>query len=163
MKKVLIFTFSLICITYCHAQKVTEGNLTMLKDKRVNLIVDFSEGTIMGMDETAFAELEQDWEKDKADVLGRIVSNASSKCKNKMVLGKLSKADYSIRIIVRSVSNNGSFLCDGEVLDNAGLVLSRFNGVKGRGGKFGSKLNLIKDGAERTGNDLGSFLNSNVK
>ena len=51
-----------------------KGSFSALKDQsRVRLEVDFSEAEIHGMSEEAFARYETDWEKDKPEVVAKIV------------------------------------------------------------------------------------------
>jgi hypothetical protein len=49
------------------------------------------------------------------------------------------------------------------VLDSNGTILAKIVDLYGEGGTFGSKLNLIKDGAKSSGKKAGIFLKRELK
>ena len=165
MKKFyLIIVFVLMNISVLFAQRVTEGSLSPLKGQhKVNLEFDFSQAVMHGMDEEHFRTYEEDWDEDKPEAVGLLSGEAAKRCNNNFYLGQFSNTDFSIKIIVREISTQGSFRCDGALIDKEGKQLAFFTGFHGRGGKCGSKLNLIKDGAKRTGANIGNFFNSEFK
>jgi hypothetical protein len=56
------------------------------------------------------------------------------------------------------IDESGTIMSDFYLETASGEVLAVIENVKGKGGVFGTKLNLIKDGAEETGESLGEFI-----
>lgn len=163
MKKSAILSI-LACMAFVPAlaQQLESGSLKALKgEKQVNLKVDFV--SIHSMDEKSFGEYEQDWFKDKSEVLDIIADNANKKLKNVMTLGYSQKAKYTVTVIVNSINRKGNYECDAVVTDQDGGEIAKITGIKGKGGTFGTKLNLIKDGAGSTGKKVGEILKSELK
>ena len=48
------------------------------------------------------------------------------------------------------------------IVDHDGRTICRIDDIKGDGGRFGSRLNLLKDGAKSTGAKLGEFIADNM-
>ena len=139
MKKIIaaLLIFSAL-FTVANAQKVT-GTFAPLRDEaRVRMNIDFSEADIMGMSEEEFADFEKDWNHDKVDILAYLYENANDALNGAISVGNYKQeTEYTLDLVVRTVN--------------------------ARGGKIGTKLNLMKDGAKHTGKALGKFLLLNMK
>ena len=139
MKKIIaaLLIFSAL-FTVANAQKVT-GTFAPLRDEaRVRMNIDFSEADIMGMSEEEFADFEKDWNHDKVDILAYLYENANDALNGAISVGNYKQeTEYTLDLVVRTVN--------------------------ARGGKIGTKLNLMKDGAKHTGKALGKFLLQNMK
>ena len=162
MKKFfLTLVLLLATIASTSAQKVESGSLQALKDAgKVNLTFEFV--TIHSMDENSFGEYETDWFKDKPEVIGLFTDKANDTLKGLLTLGNFKNTDYTIHVIVNSISTKGNYNCDA-VLLKQGKEIAKITGITGRGGKIGTKLNLIKDGAQSTGKQLGKTLKKEIK
>lgn len=164
MKRIIVISILMfLFVNAAFTQVVTNGSLDVLKGQgRVNMQLDFSEASIMGMDEDAFANYEHDWIKDKDEVIALFVGEVLSNC-NSVVIGMFSNTEYTIKVNVLSINPKGDYYCTADVINKSGDVLVTINGIKEFGGRFGSKLNLIKDGAKHTGASFGRFLRKKLK
>ena len=73
------------------------------------------------------------------------------------------EADLTVRILVNTVSVKGDHSFEVQLLDKSGKVQGTISGLFGKGGMFGTKLNLIKDGAKSTGKRTGALLRKYIK
>ena len=164
MKKAFCLLLLMAIFIPSNAQRITFGSFSLLRDQiRVKLIVDFSEADIMGMTEQEFSEYEEDWEHDKVEIVSLFHNYANEKLKGRLMLGNYRQdTAFMLQLVVRTVDVRGNYDCDLYLLGNGEngekVVLAKAEGLSARGGKFGSKLNLMKDGAEHTGTELGRFL-----
>lgn len=165
MKKLLLsLLLTIASISSVSAQLLVEGSLTPLrKADRVNIKIDFSEAMIHGMSESAFAKYETDWEVDKPVIIGYFLSEARQKCGDLINLGSYENADCEIRVSVISINEKGNYVCEANVYDSEGTVIAKIKDISAKGGHFGTKLNLIKDGARHTGAAFGKFLKNRAK
>ena len=145
-----------------NAQTVSGSFRSIANEPRVGFMVDLSVADIMGMTEEQFAEYEPDWKKDKYEILSLISSSANKETNNAPRLGNYKDANYDLKLVIRSIDVKGNYDCD-IVLLKRDEVLAKGVGLYGKGGKFGTKLNLMKDGAENIGKMLGRFLNKNIR
>ena len=145
------------------AQKVS-GSFKPLQDlDRVKMVIDFSQADIMGMSEEEFYIYEEDWAKDKPEVLSLFFGYANKALKGNLILGNYNNDSYYLlALYIRSVNVKGDYDCDLSLLCE-GVEIARAIKIGAKGGKFGSKLNLMKDGAEHTGKALGQFLLGAIK
>lgn len=164
MKTKLLFILFLFGLTQvAFSQKVTSGSLKILKDQaRVNLEIDFSEASIHGMSEDDFAVYERDWNRDKEQIISHFRIEAAESC-DKVIIGPYPDAEYTIKVIVLRINTKGDFTCIGELRNKSGEVLASISGISDTGGRVGSKLNLIKDGAKHTGEKFGIFLRKQIR
>ncbi|MBO4447677.1 MAG: hypothetical protein J5764_06090 [Bacteroidales bacterium] len=161
MKKLIILSFLVLSAFALNAQSVTGSFQPIENEARVNLVIDLSATDIMGMTEEAFAEYEKDWKQDKKTILYLITSNANKMTDNNPRLGAYSDADYTIRLVIRAIDVKGNYDCD-VILEKGEDVIAKGIGLYSKGGKFGTKLNLMKDGAADTGKKLGRFISSQL-
>ena len=60
-------------------------------------------------------------------------------------------------ITITTVDSSGNYDCD-VVLEEKGKKVESIVGLRAKGGRFGSKLNLMGDGAQNVGKKLGKML-----
>lgn len=163
MKKTVTTLLILIaCMATANAQKVT-GSFAPLKDEaRVKMNIDFSEADIMGMSEEEFTVYETDWTHDKVEIISLFYTLANEAMNGALVVGNYKfETDYTLDLLVRTVDIRGNYDCDLILLqetENGLEEVAKAEGLYARGGLFGTKLNLMKDGARHTGDALGKFL-----
>jgi len=146
------------------SQTLVEGSLKSLKEAgKVTLNLDFSRAQIHGMSEEAFSKYEEDWEVDLPVIKGFFIAELSEQVKDYFLVDVYSKSNIIIHVIVASVSEKGNYVCNVDIMDNNGTRLACIENVAARGGRFGTKLNLIKDGARHTGTALGKFLKKKLR
>lgn len=161
MKRIFAVIVSLALVSFAFGQKVS-GTFKLLEDEgKAKVEVDFSKAFIHGMSEIEFSNYETDWEKDKPEIIGKFIGGLQAGVKSMAVLGNFS-SNAILRIEVLTISPKGDYMCDVILLVD-GNEVARINNIYGKGGKFGTKLNLIKDGAEHTGEAAGKLISKNRK
>ena len=145
MKKLVLLLFTLICSLSTMAQKLEQGSFAVLNGvKLVNTEMEFV--SVHGMSEADFSEYEKDWKEDKPQIVDFFITRANIPLEGLVILGSFPKAAYTLTL-----------------LDAGRSVLARLSGVCAKGGTWGTKLNLIKDGARHTGKKLGEALRAEIK
>ena len=151
MKK--IFVFATCCIMALIA------NARMFEAK---IVIDYSSAYIHGVDEKSFAKREEDWYKDKPDCNSLIIDGILEKAIPYLKINE--NADNTIKINVERINSQGGFYCNVVCTKTNGDVVFNIDNVYiKKGGSFGSKLNLIKDGASKIGSKLGSAIKKELK
>ena len=164
MKRILLTLAACLAAMITLQAQTTKGSFTVLNGTpRVRMVIDFSEADIHGMSEEEFAAYEEDWEIDKPDIIARFMTECNNKCRDTIYVGRYKDAPYEIKVIVHTISVKGDFDCDAFLLDTDGNELGSIVGIREKGGRVGSKLNLIKDGAEHTGALFGTLLQKAIK
>lgn len=163
MKKFFCVLALLALVIPSHAH-VMKGSFKALQgQQRVNFEVDYSESSIHGMSEEDFGDYETDWYKDKREVTAILINECNEKCRKEITVGRYDNAFYLIKVVVRSISTKGDFDFDAYLFDMEGNQLGSIENLWGKGGRFGTKLNLIKDGAESAGGALGAALRTAIR
>lgn len=144
------------------AQTVTGSFKELASFGKANIEINFSDASIHSMTEEDFAEYEQDWSKDKPGVIADFIDGVTDKLKGGLVVGTRLKTPFLLKVLVQNITTKGDYTCDVVVLNDEKEVAA-IKTVKADGGTFGSKLNLIKDGAEHTGEKLGKLLSREIK
>ena len=164
MKRIFatLLIFSAI-FTAANAQKINGSFASLREEARIQMNIDFSEADIMGMSEAEFTEYEEDWTHDKVQILNLFYENVNDALKGNLVVGNYKQeTDYTLDLVVRTVNSRGDYDCDlylyRNMDDGSQEFVAEALGVNARGGKIGTKLNLMKDGAKHTGKELGKFL-----
>ena len=164
MKRILatLLFFSAI-FTAANAQKINGSFAPLREEARVRMNIDFSEADIMGMSEDAFTDYERDWTHDKVQILSLFYENVNDALNGAFVVGNYNQGTgYTLDLVVRTVSARGDYDCDVYLYrnldDGSQEFVAEALGIYARGGKIGTKLNLMKDGAKHTGKALGKFL-----
>jgi hypothetical protein len=65
--------------------------------------------------------------------------------------------------VVTTISPKGDYSFVVQLIDKKGEIVGSIAGLFGKGGMFGTKLNLIKDGAKSTGKRAGALLRKYIK
>lgn len=157
----LIFIASLFSLTV-FAQQLERGSLLPLQsENRVNFTMDFL--SVHGMTEDDFSIYEKDWYKDKPGIVAKFLTYANKGLVNTLTLGHYPASRYTVKAVVNDINVQGDYLCDLIVVDSAENEIARINDIRGRGGVWGTKLNLIKDGAEHTGENFGLILRKFIR
>ena len=155
--------FLLCCISSVMYAQTTTGSFEELAScGKSNIEIDFSDVSIHGMQEDDFADVEKEWYDDKPEIIGYFISHVADKVDDELIIGTRLKTPFLIKVLVRSITKKGNFTCDVIVM-NEDKEIATIEGLKEDGGVFGSKLNLIKDGAKHTGEKLGKFLSREIK
>ncbi len=167
MKNIKLFlSVLLICVSFsASSQVVSIGSLDEVKDvQRFRFEADFSEAIIHGLSVSDFAIYEPDWDKDYDEILTEFVSAANEELiKVNQIIGINIDAEYTIRWKVLSINPKGNINSYVLIINCSGETIATISHVKADGGTFGSKLNLIKDGAEHTGKKFGKFVSKQIK
>ncbi|GEM_PF-2988729 len=149
------------------AEKSPWQDLSVLADvMNLNLVLDFSEATILHRDVSDFIATEPDWDTGIAEVEGRFMSTFNEGANwgsTPHKAGHYSDAEYTLVIKVTSVEDKGSeisgYVCIIDAVKQ--IVFSRdFNTEAGR---YGSVLNLMGDAMEEFGDDLGDTFGKYAK
>ena len=160
MKRILFIIFT--CLSLCsYAQmplstEVVTGSFEALYNKTANLEIEYVK--IHNRSEAEFAEYEKDWKVDKPYVEDLILQNANAALKKVCHLNFGKESDLTVRVVVTTISAKGDYSFVVQLLDKKGEIVGNITNLFGKGGIFGTKLNLIKDGAKSTGKKLGTIL-----
>ena len=160
MKRLLFVIFT--CLSLCsYAQmplstEVVTGSFEALYNKTANLEIEYIK--IHNRSEAEFAEYEKDWVVDKPEVEDLILQNANAALKNVCYLNFGKESDWTVKVVVTTISPKGDYSFVVQLIDKKGEIVGNITNLFGKGGIFGTKLNLIKDGAKSTGKKLGTIL-----
>ncbi len=146
------------------AQVVTVNKMSAVKPgSKINLVIDFSKATIMGMNETEFSNYEKDWKKDQPTIVGRFQKGVNNKLSDMLRVGSYPDSEYTMKVTVKTISDMGNVYCDVVIVDKNGTVIFSVNNVNGGSEPPilpGSKLARIKTWAYLTGRSLGNIIKS---
>ena len=165
MRRILFIIVA--CLSLCsYAQapfnnEVVTGSFAALNVKIANLDIVYEK--IHNMSEADFAEYEKDWNVDKPEIEGYILQKANTALNGSCYLKMGKEENLTVRIVVNTVSVKGDHSFEVLLVDKTEKVLGKLSGLFGKGGMFGTKLNLIKDGAKSTGKRAGALLKKYVK
>ncbi len=176
MKKIISLAAALLLTLCVNAQKVIfEGKAPSLKgEKKLNLVVDFSEMTIDDKNVADWLKARQAEQPEydaknelenelKPSVLEHVVDGVNSKLKSaKAYVVVNAKTDYTVVVKPLQIRRKGTNVNKCSVVDKNGNTLVVFE-VKGKGGTFGSMANLWGDGYKDSGKNLGKILADYVK
>ena len=148
MKRILfLLSFALMGVLNMAAQGRVQGSFAPLKgESRVNFDMVFM--NIHGMSEADFSTYETDWQKDKPEVVGIFTNDANRTLGDGLTIGHFPDAPYTLKVVL---------------LDAQQHEIARIDALKTRGGMWGTKLNLIKQGAESAGKACGKALKAALK
>lgn len=154
---ILYILFSIFVVLQSWGKSVNPDLASLAKLGKAKVEVDFSDASIHGMSEEDFQLLENDWMKDKPEVIATFLGGISDGLAGVLSLGSGFKTPFTVRVNVLTVSGQGDYTCDVDILKD-GKSIATIERVKADGGSWGSKLNLIKDGAKHTGEQVGRKL-----
>lgn len=130
------------------------------KQAFTNIKVNYTDASIHGLSEEDFSYIEPDWEKEKPTVLLKVISQLSDRLQGKLTFGLKRENSYTIVINVISVNSKGTHLSNVDIISPSGEVEASIQGVEGKGGTFGSAINLIGDGAKSTGKIIAKIISN---
>ncbi len=164
MKNLLLLaSFAMLCLG-ANAQKIVSGSLSPVKNaEKINFVVDYSKTSFNGKNEAAFSEYEEDWQKDKPEVIDYILAGVRDNLKGKISFGEFADAEYTLTIYPIEIERKGDTEAEATITDKQGNVICSMKDFEGEGGTFGTKLNLIKDGAKELGQNVGKFLKKQIR
>lgn len=160
MKRILFVIFA--CLSLCsYAQvpfntEVVTGSFSSLKGQSANLEIVFKK--IHGMTEAEFAEYEKDWNVDKPEIENYVLVEANKALRGQCRLREGKDEGLTVRLEVKSIGVKGDYDFYVLLLDKDKKELGTISNLFGKGGMFGTKLNLIKDGAKSSGKRMGTLL-----
>ena len=164
VKHCLMFVALFLGIQAASAQTLTQGSLDVLRgEEYVKVVVDYSNAIIMDMTEEEFAEYEEDWYKDQPAIMSKFIEEANEELGGRLRLSRTKDSNYILRWAVEWIDESGTIMSDFYLETADGEVIAVIKRVKGKGGAFGTKLYLIKEGAEETGESLGEFLKKQLR
>ena len=166
MYRIISFvTFFLFFLSGVNAQKITSGSFDCLKrGDKVRISVDYSKASIHGLTEDEFADYEMDWLQKKDEICSSFVAAADEKLNGRLYLGAFKDAVYEFKVNIIRVNTKGDTFAEAVLVTReSNEVMAKVEQLKASGGHFGSKLNLMKDGAEHTGELLGKLIRRKVK
>ena len=141
--------------------------MSMWTEKEINVTIDFSKANIHGKSEADFVYIQdvsstEDWtalwENEYKpslfhDLLGEYNTNMFD-YGYKVRFGNFENAKYQIRLVVTSILESGTTYLKVYVEQkDQQKILCSFS-ISGRGGAFGSMINLMGDGFKRAGKEL---------
>lgn len=149
----------ILCTFSCamSAQTITGSLKEFALFGKANIEVIFADASIHGMQEEDFAVVERDWYKDKPEIVYDFIGGVAEKLKDRFTIGTRLNTPYKIKAYVQNISKKGDYTCDAIFFKDE-MEIASIKSIKADGGTFGTKLNLIKDGAEHTGEKLGKML-----
>ena len=157
------FFLAMFCSVFM-AAAAQENNFSSVKPgSKINLVMDFSKASIMGMNETDFSNYEKDWNKDKPTILGRFQKGVNGKLGDFLKIGSYPDSPYTMKVEVKTVSDVGNIYCDVAITDKDGTILFSAKNVNGGAEPPllpGTKLAKIKAWAFLAGRSLGGIMKS---
>lgn len=148
----------------CYAQKLAEGSLDALKgESRMNVELDYSNAVLKGMSFKDYVAQEENWDKGVKEIKAKFVEEFNKSNKGKITAGSFDNTKYTLRIDAIKVEKRGTTTADAYIVDAEGKTVAKITKIEGEGGKWGTHLNLMGDGATNMGAILGKFFKSKVK
>lgn len=164
MKKLGAFILMGMMTAGCYAQKLVEGSLADLKNEsRMNIEMNYSNAVLKGMSFKDYVAQEENWNTGVKNIQAKFVEEFNKSNKGKITVGSFDNAKYTLRIDAIKVEKRGTTTADAVVVDAEGKTIAKISKIEGEGGKWGTHLNLMGDGATNMGAALGKFFKSKVK
>ena len=181
MRKLLFLSFTIVLglsipVDSLHAQTSKKEIRELLKslqnEKEINVIFDISNAMIEGQSEADFIDREvilygdgwiELWENEyKPSIYDEFLSEFISLMYEfgyNVRFGNFENAKYQIRLDVNNIKVSGHATINANIEERkTERVLYDFT-VKGRGGQYGTKVNLIGDGFRRAGKKMAIRMN----
>lgn len=150
-----LYLLTLLFFAFLSGASAQTGALNdLINSKNVNLSVDFSNASIHNLNEDDFAAYEPAYQPKKHEVISKLAEEFNDNKKIGFVLGYFPKALFTIKIEVISISLKGDVICNASVIDSHGCTMATISDIHGKGGSFGTKMNLMGDGFASTGKAL---------
>lgn len=146
------------------AQRVTEGSFRSLKgETTVQVAIDYSEAMIKGMTLEDYAVYEERWEQGKKEILVKFVDELNDRMQGRMVATISNKPRYLLVAHVVYVDGDGNTQGYITLQDANGKTVAKAVGFRGKGGKFGTHINLMGDGIESFAKSVWKFLSKECR
>ena len=166
MKKKMLFCLAILSFAFMSVfgQTRFSGSMELVKKAgSMNVKLDYSEAMIHGMTEEEYSIYEVDWNKDKPQVLQYLMSALQKQTVGYLFISPFKKAPFTMYVRVLSVDLKGNTYSEVTIVDEKNQEVASIHGMYADGGRFGTGLNLIKDGAEHTGYAIGRILKKELK
>lgn len=164
MKKYILSILFMSCFLLLHAQKITRGSFASLaKERRVSVIIDYSESKIDYVPFDVFLESEENWDSGYREILMKFVKAANQSGGGMTYSSKEEADSYKLVFKAKKVDRDGETSGSLVLLDKEGNIVGIADGFNANGGKFGSQMNLMGDAAERLGKKVARFIVFNLK
>ena len=106
---------------------------------------------------------DETWKNIQREWKGKCINEANEQLRRtNMFLGTFPKAQYSLIVHVEVLDKQGYIIASVDVVDTASMKKYAIISVKAPGGRFGSLVNLMGDGHEHLGEELGKTLRQKV-
>lgn len=158
MRKILLITLLVICPRLMDAQKLKNNGLSLPENGVIAVSFIYDQAMINYTSYSDFCERNTDFETDKFDAETRFIGtlndnfdkyNRFQKKFHKRKMSFFHKGDdipsIELILIPSSINNNGDFAGSAMITDNNGNTAVIEN-LHGKGGKWGSFVNLMGDG-----------------
>jgi len=176
MRKLLFLSFTIVLalslpVDSLYAQNSKKEIKELLKslknEKEIDVSITFSQAIIHGKSEADFVYIEdisseEDWitlwENEYKPGLFRVFLEAFNTYMfdvgYRVRFGSFEQSQYQIKLIVSSISENGSVLMSGYIRNRDQEATLCELTIIGNGGTFGTIINLMGDGFKRAGVDI---------
>lgn len=146
-----------------YGQKLVEGSLDQLKgEQKIKIEYNYNDAEIKGMTFSEYVAQEKNWETGNEEIRAKFIEEFNNASKGKI---KATKEDskYTLVLNISEVGRSGDAEGTACVKDSEGNVIVKIEKVRGEGGKWGTHINLMGDGAKSMGESLGKFFKSKMK
>lgn len=162
MRKIFAFLLLVMFSTVMFAQDISGSLEKLARAGEAKLVVDYSGASIHGMTEEDFAKYEKHWYKDEPVVAAMFHSSFIDGLDDVIVCSSAVDSPFTVVAKIFDVNVKGDTRLSLYVYHD-GEEIAVIKGIKEDGGIFGTKMNLIKDGARHSGFKAGKVLKRLIK
>ena len=168
MKRILILVLLLVAPIFVFAQKLNDSkNLGAIADEtKLDLIIDFSEASILGVDFEDWVTGEPDWEQSYSTIRVKFMqafNSSADKGKKPHKVGNAPNSNYVVYVKVQKVKDDWSEVHALVSVKNRDGEVIFADSIKGEQGRFGSVANLMGDAMEDMGWKVGRLIFRNAR
>lgn len=147
------------------AQKIKSGSLAFLKEeKSLNIVFDVSKARMIGSSNESESMVIPLWNADSTLLIKRFYYGVKDEMEKRYFLyGDVPEANYKAVFHIQQVGNDGTVYSLVEFSPNNGDEILCTVEMIGKGGRFGTFLNLFGDGLEELGEAMGKLLKKNTR
>ena len=127
-----------------------------IKHSRISVELDYTESLIAGQSYDVFSDYQEDMETMKKEWYGKFISNFYPPVEKSKVQIVKEQAQFYLKIKFHTIERNGDLSANVLLFDSEGNLLAQKE-FRGKGGHIGSLSNLIGDGHESLGENVGWF------
>lgn len=166
MKKLFFILMAIfVAIATQAAQKpnfaaIEEGSLEALaEESSINVVVNFRDAVIRGMDEEKYAEVEENWDKERHEIVDDFVEKMNDSMESCGLRASLkSETNVTLTFNVQTIDVRGAIVGKVEFTKVGEEAPFCIVSVQVRGGIAGSHLSLIGDGMDNAGEKIGHLI-----